>query len=307
MRTSLFLVFLLVAPAARAADAVVLLPATGANVPEAELAAATDLLRGDLEATGRYHVVLGTTPGGNVAEPAPAEAAEEARRADAALAVTLRISRLGSASTARLAAYRPDGTTWYADQLGAANPDDLDPVLLRLARGLAEARPAAQNADVDTVTEREARPPRRLETTHVRGLRLDVSWLYDHPEDVGHVSGLGFFWLYDARSFLAEVSADAQFGGGDVLLDTGLGVYLPFTRGNVAPYAGGGLGWAIIHRWHRTDAGLEAKAAAGLLVGRLSRVQLRGEVGFRRTLFELRVNGDRRTAQGPFLNVGIGF
>lgn len=304
------LLLCLAASAARAADRVVLLPATGANVGEAELSAATDILRGDLEATGQFQVIaVGRTPGGNVPEPAAAEVVQEARAAQADLAVTLRVSRLGAASTARLAAYRPDGSLWHADQLGAANADDLEPVLKRLAKGLAEARPAEGTAEVDTVTERESRPARRYTATHVRGLRLDVSGLGEKPtgHGMGHLTGGGFFWLYDARSFLAEVSLDYQFGGGDHLFDTSLGVYLPLSRENVTPYLGGGLGWGVARRWERTNAGLLAKGAFGVLIGRLSNVQLRGEVGYRFALFDIQVDGERRVLQGPFLSVGIGF
>jgi len=314
MRTSslacLVVLSCLAAPAARAAERVVLLPATGANVPEDELAAATDLLRGDLEATGQFTVVaLGRTPGGRVPEPGPAEAGQEADEAQAVLAVTLRVSRLGAASTARLAAYRRDGTLFHADQLGAANPDDLEPVLQRLARGLAEARPAAETADVDTVTERESRPARRRAANHVFGFRLDASLLGERPvgDGVAHVTGGGMFWLYDVRSFLADFSVDYQFAGGNHLLDTGLGVYLPLSRENVSPYVGAGLGWAAVHLWDRTDAGLMARGAVGVLIGRLSSVQLRGEGGYRVALFQMKVHGERRPVQGPYLSVGIGF
>ncbi len=308
-RSCLYALLCLAAPAARAAETVVLLPATGANVPDAELAAATDILRGDLEATRRFTVALGRTPGGNVPEPGPAEAGQAAREAQASLALTLRISRLGEASTARLAAYRPDGTLLHADQLGAATPDDLDPVLKRLAKGLAEARPAAETAELDTVTEREARPARRMTANRVFGFRLDASRLGQRPVGAGveHVTGGGLFWLYDVRAFLADFSVDYQFGGGAHLLDTGLGVYLPLDRGNVSPYLGVGLGWAAVHAWDRTNAGLMAKGAVGVLVGRLSSVQLRAEGGYRVALFQIRVEGERRAVQGPYLSVGIGF
>jgi hypothetical protein len=303
----------LAARPARAADRaapVVLLPATGANVPEGELAAATDILRGDLEGTGRFRVVaLGRTPGGGVPEPGPAEAAQEAREVQASLAVTLRVSRLGGASTARLAAYGPDGKLVHADQLGAATPDDLEPVLKRLARGLAESRPATETADVDTVTEREARPAPRRTANRVFGFRIDASLLGERPagHGVGHVTGGGLFWLYDMRGFLADFSVDYQFGGGDHLLDTGLGAYLPLSRDNVSPYLGGGLSWAAVHLWDRTDAGLLVKGAAGVLIGRLSSVQLRAEGGYRVALFQLEVKGERRAVQGPYLSVGLGF
>ena len=311
MRTlpAIAILLALSAPAVRAADPVVLLLATGANVGEGELAAATDLLRGDLEQTGRFTVHLGQRPGGNVPEPTPADAAEEARSAGASLAVTLRISRLGASTMARLAAYRPDGTLWHADQLGAANPDDLDPVLQRLAQGLAHARPAAELAELDTVTEREATPRRKLASTHVFGLRLGATWFANRPGDheTRRLSGGGVFWLYDARSFLADVTIDFATGSSEHLLATGLGLYLPFTKGNVTPYLGGGLEYELAQTQDDGEAGLAVRGTGGLLVGRLSTVQLRVEAGYRVSGFTIRVNGDRRVIQGPFLTAGIGF
>jgi hypothetical protein len=288
---------------------VVLLPATGVNVAEDELAAATDLLRAYLEQTGSFAVVLGRTPGGNFPEATPAEAGEEARAARTSLAVTLRISRLGSASSARLGAYRPDGTLLHSDALSAANADDLEPVLKRLALGLATARPAAKLAEIDTVTERESQLPRRIPASHVFGVRLGASWLVDRPE-VGvaqRLSGAGFFWLYDARSFLAEAAVDWHGGKGDHVLEGLIGVYVPFSRRDVAPYAGLGLGYAIAHASGDTDAGLELRGTGGVLLGRLSTVQVRLEGGYRATMFTMSVDGQRRSVHGPYVTAGIGF
>src|SRR5512133_4281685 len=91
------LTLLAAAPAAvRAADVVALLPATGANVHEGHLAAATDVLRSQLERTGRYMVAPVRSPAAAGEEPTAAQAGEAARTAGAALAVTLRVSRLGA-------------------------------------------------------------------------------------------------------------------------------------------------------------------------------------------------------------------
>jgi hypothetical protein len=79
----------------RDAPVVVLLPATGANVHEGHLAAATDVLRTSLERTGRYLVAPGRSPAAAGEEATAAQAGEAARTAGAVLAVTLRVSRLG--------------------------------------------------------------------------------------------------------------------------------------------------------------------------------------------------------------------
>lgn len=308
-RVGLAVLLTLGAPVTWGSETLVLLPATGANVGAGELTAATDLLRGDLEQTGRFTVRMGQRPGGNVPEPTPAEAADEAHAARASLAVTLRVSRLGSAATARLAAYRSDGSLAHADSLGAASPDDLEPVLRRLARGLADARPAAELAEIDTVTEREAAPYRKRTATHVRGLRLGAAWMVDRPGDgeTKLLPGGGMFWLYDARGFLAEVALDYAARGGNHLLTAGLSAYVPLSRSDLSPYLGGGVDWMAAHTQGETDAGLAVRAAGGVLIGRTSTVQLRLEAGWRFSLFRMEVEGDRQRIQGPFLTAGVGF
>src|SRR5512133_3974126 len=138
--------------------AVAAVTSTGANVHAGHLAAATDVLRAHLERTGRYEVGVAVAPAGPAAEPTPAQAAEVARSASAALAVTLRIARLGANASVRLAAYRPDGSAAHVDEIGAASPDDLDAAVARLARALAEGRSARALAEIDTVTARESDP-----------------------------------------------------------------------------------------------------------------------------------------------------
>ena len=141
------------------------------------------------------------------------------------------------------------------------------------------------------------------------GLRLGATWFVERPGDheTKQLTGGGVFWLYDARSFLADVGIDYAAGGGNHLLSTGLGIYLPVARGNVTPYLGGGLDYAVAHTEGDTGAGLAFRAAGGVLVGRLSTVQLRFEAGYRVTAFGIKIDGDRRAIQGPFVTAGIGF
>src|SRR5437762_322680 len=68
---------------AAGAETIALLPATGANVHPGILQASRDLLGSHLEETGRFHVV--PLPDAEPSESTPAQAAERAHAAGAAL------------------------------------------------------------------------------------------------------------------------------------------------------------------------------------------------------------------------------
>lgn len=315
----LLLLLALAAPVARAGEPTVLLPATGANVHEGHLAAATDVLRSQLERTGRFDVRLAPASDDPRAEPTPAEAAAAARAAGATLAVTLRVSRLGESAAVRLAAYRPDGSAAHLDELTAASPDDLEPVLRRLARGLAEGRPARALAELDSVTEKEADPFLKYAATNLFGVRLGTVFVLSRAgtsEETAAASGGGIFWLYDARSFLADVSFDIHSGGGARLVSLGLGFYRPFGKANVAPYLGGGVGYHWVDTGGGGASGLALRAAGGAIIGRLSTVQVRLEAGYQVSLFEEGpetdvfgdpMGGATARPHGPTLSVGLAF
>jgi hypothetical protein len=75
-----------------------------------------------------------------------------------------------------------DGTAAHLDELSASGPDDLEPVLRRLAVGLAERRPARLLAEIDTVTERESDPYLKQVATQVFGLRLGSAFLLNRAD-----------------------------------------------------------------------------------------------------------------------------
>jgi hypothetical protein len=310
MRIRVLAFLALLAPAAALAEPVLLLPATGSNLHEGHLAAATDVLRSHLERTGRFTVLRGTllAPG---REPNAADAGASARAAGVPLAVTLHLARLGASASVRLAAYGPDGAVRHTDELGAATPEDLEPVLRRLAEGLATGRPARTLAQIDTVTVREADPFVKYAATNVFGIRLGGASFFDRGADVttAQLAGGGIFWLYDARSYLAEVAFDVLDGDGDDhLVALTLGMYYPLSKANLSPYVGGALSYAWASGPGGDEAGLALRATGGLLFGRLSSVQIRAELSIFSTVFERQVSvGETMRDYGPMVSVGIGF
>jgi hypothetical protein len=291
----------LLLPAARAGAAprtpVALLPALGANVPAGQLAAAGDVLRAHLEGTGHFVVVRAASPSGT-AEPTAAEAGFAARANHASIAVVLNVSRLGETAVVRMAAYAPDGALVHEDRIGALGPDDLDPALERLARGLSGGRRASEIATIDTVTAKEELPLRKMPAFMAAGLKLGSILPLRSPgsaERRGGAGGIGVAWYYDAREWLADVTLegytsnlDAWRPDPDRALVVGMGVYKPLSKGNVAPYLGLGAAYTVARFNFVTGHGIQPRATVGVLLGRLADVATRLEVGWFVNAFPVR-------------------
>ncbi|MFO0585458.1 MAG: hypothetical protein U0229_24515 [Anaeromyxobacter sp.] len=282
------LALLFLSGGALAAEPVALLPASGANVDAGTLSAANEVFRSYVDQAGEF--TLRPARGGTTSpvELLPSEAAQAAAEVGAGQAAALRLAALGSVITVRLTVYgAPDGRTLWTDSLQAGSAADLDPVLKRLAVGWSRGTKAVAAAEIDTVTDREAKALNKKQATKQRGLRLGVVKglnTADGSDPTG--KGIGTYWLYDARSFLVDVTTDLYWGGRLNNFAIGFGGYVPLTSTDLAPYLGGGLryGWTRLSGdW---ASGFQPYVAGGLMVGRLSSVGFRAEVSWHWDLYE---------------------
>jgi hypothetical protein len=280
MRASLALVVLaqvLAASSVARAETAAVLPPSGVNVAPGTLEAAQDVLRGHLAHTGKWRNVVAIPGEIGRTEVEPQAAVALAQGAGADLAVVLHIARLGSAAQVRMTVYATaTGGAIYADGMVAASPDDLDRVLQRLAKGLATGKPSGETAELDTVTQSEATAPLKRATTHVFGVSLGVA----APSDGSAVPGLGVYWLYDARSFLADIALGFHTGGGNSDFTLGIGAYYPLSGGDFTPYVGGGARWAASNYDDARGNGIQVYAALGGIAGRLGSLQFRGQLEY---------------------------
>ena len=293
---------------------VALAPISGTNVHPAYLDAARDILKEHLLASGRFIVV--TLPGeSGAAELAPEEAIAQARAVGADMVLITHLARLSGTGRLRLTAYRVStGAVAYTDGIGVAGgPDDLDPALKRLAVSFASGKPAAQNTDIESVTQRQSDQLIKETATKIFGVRVGMMVPFNRPpgQGDGPLPGLGLFWLYDARSFMGEVALDLHTGNGATNFSIGIGGYYPFSRENFTPYLGGSAAYAFGDHGN----GLRLQPTFGFLFGRVSTVQFRGEIGYFINTFgeraldpNTRLNtGDSYYSHGPQLSVGLGF
>jgi len=298
-----FLLLALAAPRlAAGAEVMALLPATGVNVDEGTMAGAREVLKVHLTRAG-VQVVL--VPGGvdPFTEPTAAEAVAAGKAAGAHRAGVLRLVGLGTTLRSTLTVYdTASGKPVHQDDMPADTAEDLDPAMERLATAYARGLTAAGVAEIDTVTAKESRPIQRVEAARSFGFRLGMVWP-DTEATLDHGTGLGMFWAYDTRAFLADLTIDGAWGKEVHQLTFGFGAYYPFSKTNVAPYAGGGVRYAWVDYGSFTSNGFQLYLAGGLVVGRLSTVSIRLQAEYWMNTF---TSGGEQVS-GAGASLGLGF
>jgi hypothetical protein len=318
------LLLCLLAPAARAAGlTIALLPPTGDNVAPQILSASRELLKDHLLRTGAYNLV--EPPPSNEplnVEPTPAQAAAAAVALGAAEAVVVRLTHIGSSARVRLTVYAAGtGQVVYWDSIAVTGgPDELDTVFQRLAHAMETGKPVRESAEIDTVTDKEMQNLGRRQANKTFGVHLLALFPLNTVGEFKPLPGGGLFWLYDARSWMADFAFDIGGGSGQSLYSAAIGGYYPVLREDFTPYFGGLVRWAYMNFGGNGAGGLSLQPTAGILLGRLSTVQLRADVGWFFNTFgesgtitttgptgQTTTTSVRHFSNGAVLTVGIGF
>jgi hypothetical protein len=291
---------------------VAFLGASGDNVAPQILAAANELAKDHMQRTGAYTVV---TPAGppSAVEPNAAEAAKQATALGADQAIVLHLTHYGNSARIRLNAYAA-GTAqlvYWDSTVIAGGPDELDVVIQRLVHAMEIGRPVRDSAELETVTDKEMETLKRRTANHTVGAHIfTLVGLGTASGEVETIPGGGLFLLYDARSWMADLSFD--FGSNS--FGAAIGGYYPLLREDFTPYFGAVVRLARVELGGQGAGGILLQPTVGLLLGRLSSVQLRAEAGYFIATFGERensadpsVNPPRHIGHGLAINVGIGF
>ncbi|HEY6476920.1 MAG TPA: hypothetical protein VI456_10090 [Polyangia bacterium] len=337
LATAFFVVTVIAAPASAEppprVQPVALLPPTGDNIDPGLLRAARDILKDHLSRTGVYTVFeptvpapAGTPPGAMPAfseEPTAADAARLGASVGAELAIVLRLTHFGNSAKLRLTAYSTSTAqvVYWDSILIAGGPDELDVAIQRLVHGMVTGKPVRESAELETVTDKETMALNRREANKSFGVRLTELLPFNAAgPDFQPVTAGGLFWLYDARSWMADIAVD--IGGGAekrFFIDAGIGAYYPFLREDFTPYLGAQVRWAEMTLGGQGASGLTLQPTFGILLGRLSSVQIRGEVGYFINTFGERepiplyttttttTSAPLHYSQGIVFSAGIGF
>lgn len=216
----------------------------------------------------------------------------------------------------------------WSDRLKAANPDDFDPIIERVARNIGSKRLAVDDDDIYTVTEKETEAPRKKGISGYFGLNI-VGDLELTPE-TNMLAGIGLFTLFDAGKLFLGLDFVLTNMGDEInkptFYDLSLSVYHPFGSSNNTPFVGGGLSYS----WHITfddnddlpftpeelsTNGITGFIGGGMLLNRASRVafllQAKYFIDFFKTPYvtevsEKKYKKSNKHIQGVKISIGIG-
>ena len=317
---------------------VAVLPVTGDNISPEILSAAYDILKDHLERAGVYSVVeparpapmMPAAPGAPPVpspamsmEPPPTQAAQLGASVGAELALVLRVTHFGNSARLRLTAYTT-GTAqvaYWDSILINGGPDELDVAIQRLVNGMKTGKPVRDSAEIDSVTDKEAMALNRREANRSFGVRITSLLPFNQAgQSFEAVTAGGLFWLYDARSWMADIAVD--IGGGSssrFFMDAAIGAYYPLLREDFTPYIGGQIRWAEMQLGGSGASGATLQPTFGILLGRLSSAQIRVEAGYFFNTFgenepsvinssgQLVSSGGKHFSDGFVFSAGIGF
>ena len=234
---------------AAAGTGTLVLPLRTLGVTDTTAAVAGELLAGELETRGMTVVRLG--PPGEI--PSTSSACDEpncamtlARAHQADLVVFGSLSRLGDKIIVRIRALQIVETTpFFNEQLSAETEEDLDTVMRRIAEGIAQGRPDAARATIDTITQEETKAARRREGRSGIGLRAGSIFPTGHGYADHRLTNLRLAYKYEGRRFLIESTALLWIAWGEDALEWApLDIFVArvFGLGDMSAYLGGGLG-----------------------------------------------------------------
>lgn len=246
---------LLVVPVlmAQGAPKTVVFSFTTVGVDEASGRTATSIFRTELANTGKFTViesdVIKTTLGNDGPVEGVTTASENAKKLSAVKAVIGSLSKLGNQTLVEVKLIDvATANVEFSDRLGTTTGADIDLILARLAKGVAERKKTEATAEVGKITEKEAAEPARRASFWSGGAKIGYFFpLGGFGDNPGQVMGGSSVGLYETPGFMAEAAFSYYFIGGKATFWTGgFSAFKLLSKTDVCPYLGGGVGLGMV-------------------------------------------------------------
>lgn len=250
---------------------------------------ASRLLKSYMDERGRYMLLLPEKPEGLY----PVQPADQVKSKAASLGAKYYIigdlNRVGEVVVVTIIMYNTsDGSKYWSDKLRAQTPDELDPILQKLAVNMGNA------ARIETTDNNYNTDYNKIEAKYSLGVSVGGAFLFSGGSDP--LPGIGIFGTYDAPNIILEIKGQGYFSKGTDIVVGSLEAYYPFNQERITPFLGGGLGMGFTSvpgtfGTEENNAGLMLLAGGGYFFNRNSNASLR----LSGNLFSGLYNGGRDT------------
>jgi len=219
------------------------------GVDEASAKTATSIFRTEIANSGKYAVVeadvIKTAIGNDDPVDGISSAIEKAKTLKVSKAVIGSLSKLGEQTLIEVRLIDVNsGIVEFSDRLGSITGTDIDVILSRLAKGVAEQKKSEATAEVGNIIKKEAEEPNRRASFITGSTR--VGYLFPiggFGENPGIPLGLIGSVNYETDKFMAEMSYSYYgIGGHAGLWSIDFSGFKLMSKTDICPFIGGGLG-----------------------------------------------------------------
>lgn len=206
--------------------------------------------------------------------------------------------RLGEKVLVHLSQENPPGKIVIEKQLWIANIEEVIAAAPRLVDALVNNKPISSTADVETVTEQEARELRKIDGESLWNVGIFGAFIpgTDAVAEPGYELG----WSYETPKYAVGTEFRGSFGDEYSFGSWSVGGRYFFNKQNISPYVGGGLSifGGSFNDWYYEDHyyydydsgddnGLGAYFVGGISMLRLTKSRLKLELRVDRPFFSL--------------------
>lgn len=254
------------------------------------------LLQNYVEDNGKYTILLSDKLNNDVGySESPEETRKNALLHKASYYLIGDMSAIGNLLIVNVKMYNTASSELvWSDALKADELEDLDPVMKLLAKAIGTEEAAVDAGDIYSVTEYDSNELNKRQATESWGITIGGGSLLSSDAGSKGVSGFGVLKSYDGREFILDVKGEMYFGDEWNARRIGINLLRPINRNNQALFYGAGFfyGGMTIEEENRyisngntvvdidtySDSGLELEANFGIILNRLSTIQVRAMI-----------------------------
>lgn len=209
------------------------------------------------------------------------------------------LNRTGEIVVITISMYKTkDGKLEWQSLLKAKSPDDIDPIMEKMAENLGTSTPIRD--DIYSVTNYDAQELNKKDANRSFGITIGGGYTFINDIDKNFPAGFGIMGSYDTRNVIFNLKGELYFSDVNIYFFSIDALY-PFSQRNNSPFVSGGMGYGGIRiekesldysgSFNNTesysDSGLFLFGGLGYLLNRNSDVSLRFSGNFYVPSFKL--------------------